>query len=100
MKNEKKSMQSFTVVAVVILFCMIGFGCEANKSGSTSVKVGPDGTSVNTNGVKIQTGNNNGAQMGAEITDTTTVQTNDDGVRVNTGNVDVKTGANGVEVDM
>lgn len=86
-------------IAVVALFCVVGFGCAASNGGSTSVKVGPDGTDVTAGGVKVQT-NDNGVQVDMGTKDSTTVEKNGSGVRVNTGNVDVKTGEAGVEVDM
>ncbi len=94
-------MQSNKIVtiAVVALFCVAGFGCAASDGGSTSVKVGPNGTDVTAGGVKVQT-NDNGVKVDMGTQNGTKIETNDSGVRVNTGNVDVNTGKDGVEVDM
>lgn len=95
--QNKKGIATAAVIAIIAILGVTaaGAGYYVYQKNVPSVKVGPDGVQVKTNGVNVQTGDD-----GVSVDmDGLNVQTGNDGVNVNTGGLNVQTGDDGVRVN-
>ena len=98
MKNKKGAVHAGAIVAIVAILGVTaaGVGYVVYKNNVPSVKVGPNGVQVKTDGLNVTTGDD-----GVNVDmDGLNVQTGSGGVNVDTDGVNVQTGSDGVSVNV